>query len=275
MSDDPAARPPSPSTAGDGGAPDRRGGSGSDANAPGIAPPASPEPGAARPDSRPTGPEVVGFTPPPLPGPARIEGGHVLLERLDHRCHAGDLFAANQGQDWVWDYLGYGPFADLAAYRDWQAEMAAKRDPYFYALRDRVSGRVGGLAAFLRIDPANGVIEIGHIEIAPAMQRTPAATEAISLMIGWAFDAGYRRVEWKCDALNAPSRRAALRYGFTFEGIFRQHMIYKGRNRDTAWFAIIDRDWPRLAGAHRAWLAPGNFDAEGRQRQSLSALTAG
>ena len=223
---------------------------------------------------RPTGAAVTGFVAPPAPGPARIEGRFVTLERLDPARHAEDLFAANQGQDWVWDYLGYGPFDELAAYRDWQAQMAAKTDLFFYALRDRASGKTGGLASFMRIDRANGVIEIGHIEIAPPMQQTPAATEAISLMIGWAFAAGYRRVEWKCDALNAPSRRAALRYGFVYEGIFRQHMIYKGRNRDTAWFAIIDSDWPRLAAAHAAWLAPGNFDATGRQRQSLAALTA-
>lgn len=222
---------------------------------------------------RPTGPAVTGFVPPPAPGPALIEGRFVTLERLDPARHAEDLFAANQGHDWVWDYLGYGPFADLDAYRAWQAGMAASADPVFYALRDRASGKVGGLASLMRIDRAHGVIEIGHIEIAPPMQQTPAATEAISLMIGWAFAVGYRRVEWKCDALNAPSRRAALRYGFSFEGIFRQHMIYKGRNRDTAWFAIIDSDWPRLAAAHAAWLAPQNFDATGRQRQRLTALT--
>lgn len=224
-------------------------------------------------NTRPTGPAVPGFAPPPAPGPERIAGRHVLLERLDPTRHAEDLFADNQGQDWLWDYMGYGPFADLAGYRDWQAGMALSPDPYFYALRDRASGRVGGVASFMRIDRTHGVIEIGHIAIAPPMQQTPAATEAISLMIGWAFDAGYRRVEWKCDALNAPSRRAALRYGFAFEGVFRQHMIYKGRNRDTAWYAIIDGDWPRLSAAHQAWLAPENFDERGRQRQSLSALT--
>ncbi|WP_323716924.1 GNAT family N-acetyltransferase [Paracoccus aminovorans] len=222
---------------------------------------------------RPTGPVVTGFVPPPAPDLPRIEGRFVDLERLDPARHAEDLFAANQGQDWVWDYLSYGPFAALADYRDWQARMAASTDPVFYALRDRADGRVGGVASFMRIDRANGVIEIGHIEIAPPMQQTPAATEAISLMIGWAFAAGYRRVEWKCDALNAPSRRAAQRYGFAYEGIFRQHMLTKGRNRDTAWYAIIDRDWPRLAEAHRAWLSPENFDDQGRQRQSLSALT--
>ncbi len=223
---------------------------------------------------RPIGPLVQGFTPPPPPGPQRIEGRFVTLERLDPARHAGDLFAANQGQDWVWDYLPYGPFADLATYHDWQAGMAGKADPFFYAMRDNATGLVGGLAAYLRIDPTNGVIEIGHIEIAPPMQRTPAATEAISLMIGWAFSAGYRRVEWKCDALNEPSRRAALRYGFTHEGTFRQHMIRAGHNRDSAWYSIIDGEWPALARAHAEWLAPANFDATGQQLQSLSALIA-
>ena len=223
---------------------------------------------------RPVGPVVADFTAPPAPGPARIEGRYVTLERLDPARHAADLFAANRGQDWVWDYMPYGPFADLEAYRDWQAAMAARADPFFYALRDNATGQVGGLASYLRIDPGNGVIEIGHIEIAPTLQRSPAATEAISLMIGWAFDAGYRRVEWKCNALNEPSRRAALRYGFAYEGTFRQHMIIKGQNRDSAWYAIIDADWPELAPAHAEWLAPANFDAAGRQRVSLARLTA-
>lgn len=223
---------------------------------------------------RPIGPSVPGFTPPPAPGPVALPGLHVTLERLDPQRHAQDLFQENQGQDWVWDYMPYGPFADLAAYRDWQAQMATKADPFFYALRDNRSGRIGGIASYLRIDPANGVIEIGHIQIAPVLQRSPAATEAISLMIRWAFAAGYRRVEWKCNALNAPSMSAARRYGFTHEGTFRQHMIVRGHNRDSAWFAILDHEWPVLAGAHDAWLAPGNFDAQGRQRQRLSDLTA-
>ena len=223
---------------------------------------------------RPVGPVVADFTAPPAPGPARIEGRYVTLERLDPARHAADLFAANRGQDWVWDYMPYGPFADLNAYRDWQAAMAVRTDPFFYALRDNATGQVGGLASYLRIDPGNGVIEIGHIEIAPVMQQTAAATEAISLMIGWAFDAGYRRVEWKCNALNEPSRRAARRYGFAYEGTFRQHMIIKGQNRDSAWYAIIDADWPELAPAHAEWLAPANFDAAGRQRVSLARLTA-
>ncbi|UXU75150.1 MULTISPECIES: GNAT family N-acetyltransferase [unclassified Paracoccus (in: a-proteobacteria)] len=223
---------------------------------------------------RPLGPAVPDFTPPPGPGPTSIPGRHVTLERLSPDAHAPDLFAANSGHDWLWDYLGYGPFDDLQGYRAWQAEMASLSDPCFYALRAQHSGRVGGLAAFMRIDRANGVIEIGHIQIAPALQRSPAVTEAISLMLGWAFGAGYRRVEWKCDALNAPSRRAALRYGFSFEGVFRQHMIYKGRNRDTAWFAMLDRDWPRMGRAHRDWLEPQNFDATGQQRRRLSEVIA-
>lgn len=220
------------------------------------------------------GPPVTGFAPPPAPGPASLPGLHVTLERLDPARHATDLFGENQGQDWLWDYMPYGPFADLAAYRDWQAQMAARSDPCFYALRDHRSGRVGGVASYLRITPEHGVIEIGHIQIAPVLQRSAAATEAISLMLRWAFAAGYRRVEWKCNALNAPSILAARRYGFTHEGTFRQHMIVRGRNRDSAWFALLDHEWPALARAHDAWLAPGNFDAAGRQRQRLSDLTA-
>ncbi|SMO32324.1 GNAT family N-acetyltransferase [Paracoccus laeviglucosivorans] len=223
---------------------------------------------------RPIGPLVQGFVTPPAPGPDRIAGIHVTLERLDPARHADDLFHANQGQDWVWDYMPYGPFATLQDYRDWQAQAAAKSDPFFYALRDNRSGAVGGVASYLRIDPANGVIEIGHIEIAPTLQRSPAATEAISLMIRWAFEAGYRRVEWKCNALNAPSMAAARRYGFTYEGTFRQHMLVRGRNRDSAWFAIMDHEWARLGPAHAAWLAPSNFAPDGNQRQRLSDLTS-
>lgn len=223
---------------------------------------------------RPIGALVQGFRPPPAPGPDRLPGIHVTLERLDPTRHADDLFAANAGQDWVWDYLPYGPFGAVAEYRDWQARMAAGHDPFFYALRDNASGQVGGVASYLRIDPTHAVIEIGHIQIAPVLQRGPAATEAISLMIRWAFQAGYRRVEWKCDALNAPSMAAAQRYGFRYEGTFRQHMLNRGRNRDTAWFSILDGEWPRLGPAHAAWLARANFDARGQQRMRLSDLTA-
>lgn len=222
----------------------------------------------------PLGAPVPGFTPPPAPPAAPIAGRWVTLEPLDADRHAAELFEANAGADAVWDYLGYGPFRDLAAYTDWQRRMAGGADPVFYALRDHASGRIGGVAAFLRIDRTHGVIEIGHIQISPALQRQVATSEAILLMIRWAFGAGYRRVEWKCDALNAPSMRAAARYGFRYEGTFGQHMIVKGRNRDTAWWAITDAEFPALDRAYAAWLAPGNMDAAGRQRAALGDLIA-
>jgi RimJ/RimL family protein N-acetyltransferase len=152
--------------------------------------------------------------------------------------------------------------------------MAGRNDPFFYALCDRATGRAGGVASYLRISPAAGSIEVGHIALAPVLQRSPAATEAMALMMGWAFSAGYRRYEWKCDALNLASRRAAARLGLSYEGTFRQAAVVKGRNRDTAWFAAIDAEWPRLSAAFNDWLAPANFDGAGRQRLSLSALTA-
>lgn len=224
--------------------------------------------------SRPVGRSLPHFTAPPRPGPDEIAGRFARLERLDPARHAADLFAENQADDEVWDYLGYGPFATLEDYRAWQSGMAALSDPYFYAIRDLADDRIKGVEAFLRIDAANGVIELGHIQLSPALQRSAAASEAMMLMIRWALDSGYRRFEWKCDSLNAPSRRAAVRLGFSFEGVFRQHMITKGRNRDTAWFSIIDSEWPVLRAAYDAWLAPSNFDAEGQQRRSLSELTA-
>jgi len=220
--------------------------------------------------TRPIGPEVPGFTPPPAPRPEAIEGRTVRLERLDPARHAAALSAANGPDVPMWDYMGYGPFADPAAYTEWLTQAAQADDPFFYAFVPRASGAAQGLGSFLRSDRANGVIEIGHIAIAPPMQRTTPASEAIMAMVGWAFEAGYRRVEWKCNALNAPSRRAAERFGFTYEGTFRQHMIVKGRNRDTAWFAITDADWPGVRARWQAWLAPGNFDAAGRQITPLS-----
>jgi RimJ/RimL family protein N-acetyltransferase len=220
------------------------------------------------------GAPVSGWTPPPAPGPAVMAGRFVRLERLDPACHADDLFAAYTGADAVWDYLPYGPFATLASYRDWAAGMAGQTDPFVYALCDATTGRAGGVASFLRITPAAGSIEVGHIALSPVLQRSPAATEAMSLMMGWAFGAGYRRYEWKCDALNLPSRRAATRLGLSFEGVFRQAAVVKGRNRDTAWFAAIDAEWRALSAAFAAWLDPANFDSAGMQRQPLSALTA-
>lgn len=216
------------------------------------------------------GPIVENWQAPPAPG-AEIAGRYVTLERL-RPDHAPGLFAANGADTAMWDYMGYGPFADPAAYSAWLEGMAGQSDPCFYAIRERATGALAGVASFLRIDRANGVIEIGHIAIAPPAQRTRVSSEAIMAMIGWAFDAGYRRVEWKCNALNAASQRAARRYGFTHEGTFRQHMISKGRNRDTAWFAMTDGDWPAISARFAAWLVPANFDAAGRQKATLQIV---
>ncbi|CTQ48239.1 GNAT family N-acetyltransferase [Jannaschia donghaensis] len=203
--------------------------------------------------------------------PASMAGRYARLDRLSVDAHAQALHAANPPEASHWAYMPYGPFPDPQVYRLWAEGAAASDDPVFYAIKGP-SGWAG-VASMMRIDRANGVIEIGNIALSPGLQRTPAATEAIHLMIDCAFAAGFRRVEWKCNAENAPSRRAAGRYGFTFEGVFRQHMVAKGVNRDTAWFAILDGDWPRLRAAHLAWLAPSNFDAQGGQRQSLATLT--
>jgi RimJ/RimL family protein N-acetyltransferase len=224
-------------------------------------------------DALPIGP-ALDWQPVPAPQKRVREGRYVRLEPIDPARHAGDLFALSQGHDAIWTYLGYGPFADLAAFRTWLASCAQQSDPLFVTTVDKATGRASGMASFLRITPADGVIEIGHIWIAPAIQRTRQATEAILLLMREAFELGYRRLEWKCNALNAPSRRAALRFGFTFEGIFRQHMIVKGRNRDTAWFAMLDHEWPPIRAAFERWLAPENFDAAGHERSKLVIAAA-
>lgn len=214
------------------------------------------------------------WQPPARPGRAVMEGVYVRLEPLS-TDHAPELFQAYQADDGVWDYLPYGPFADTKAYRRWIDSVQDGLDPLFFALRDLQTGRAAGVASYLRITPASGTIEAGHLNFSPALQRSRAATEAMFLMLDWAFAAGYRRFEWKCDALNLPSRRAAQRLGFSFEGIFRQATIVKGRNRDTAWFSVIDGEWPRLRTAFEHWLASSNFNPEGQQRQSLSSMTQG
>ncbi len=197
------------------------------------------------------------------------------LEPIDPARHAESLFAAARGADAIWNHLAYGPFDSEVAFTEWLAERAASQDPLFFAVIDRASGLAQGMASLMRFVAADGVIEVGHIWFAPALQRTRQATEAIFLLARHAFDdLGYRRLEWKCDSLNAASRRAAERFGFTFEGVFRQHMVVKGRNRDTAWFSITDGEWPVRRAAFEAWLAPANFDAAGGQRQSLSAIRA-
>ena len=221
----------------------------------------------------PLGAPLPGWTPPPRPGPDALNGRFVRLERLTV-AHAAGLHAAFAGDASLWDYIPYGPFADAPAYEAWVRSVEGAADPVFYAICPLPAGRPLGVASFMRIAPEAGCIEVGGIMMSPALQRTRAATEAMALMMRWAFENGYRRYEWKCDSLNRPSRRAAQRYGFSYEGIFRQALVVKGRNRDTAWFAAVDGEWPRLRDAFEVWLAPGNFDAEGRQRTSLGVLTA-
>jgi RimJ/RimL family protein N-acetyltransferase len=222
---------------------------------------------------RPLGPELVDWRPPPAPDGTPLVGRYARLDRLDADRHAGDLHRAMSADASLWDYMPYGPFSSASQYHRWAREAAAGDDPLFYAITDLDAGQVGGVASYLRIKPQSGSIEAGHINFAPALQRTRAATEAIYLMMDWAFGAGYRRFEWKCDALNMPSRRAAQRLGLSYEGTFRQATVVKGRNRDTAWFAAIDIEWPALKEAFGFWLAPANFDADGRQRERLGTLT--
>jgi RimJ/RimL family protein N-acetyltransferase len=224
---------------------------------------------------QPIGFPVPGWSARPRPPRTPMTGRHARLEPLDPDRHAADLHAANltDTENRIWTYLAYGPFATLEAYRAWMKTTALGEDPLFHAIIDLETGRAVGVASYLRIDPPVGVIEVGHINYSPLLQKTRTATEARFLMMTRVFDElGYRRYEWKCDALNAPSRAAAERLGFAFEGVFRQATIYKGRNRDTAWYSITDRDWPTVKRAFERWLDPTNFDAEGRQRRSLSAL---
>lgn len=212
---------------------------------------------------------------PPRPVPELPDGKYVRLERMNADRHAANLFRANSldSDGMIWKYLPYGPYSSVSGYHHWMKDMAASADPYFYVLIDPKTGHAGGVMSLMRVSPELGSIEVGHINIAPEMQRTPAVTEAMFILMGWAFQAGYRRFEWKCDAANLRSRRSAERFGFSYEGVFRQHLISKGRNRDTAWFACIDKEWPALKEAYLAWLAPQNFDAEGRQKEALADLT--
>ena len=225
---------------------------------------------------QPVGIPAPKWTPPAIPPREMMVGQYCRVEPLDADRHAASLFEANRSvsADANWTYLPYGPFDSFESYRAWLSESAQKCDPQFFAIVETSSGRALGIASYLRIDPRNGSIEVGHLNFSPLLQRTAAATEALYLMMARAFRLGYRRYEWKCDSLNAPSRRAALRLGLSFEGVFRQATVYKGRNRDTAWFAAIDRDWPALESSFLRWLDPNNFDEHGKQRLALSALTA-
>lgn len=208
------------------------------------------------------------------PSGTALRGRYCQVERLDPDTHAPDLHSAYSldTDHSGWTYLPYGPFNTVVEYQQWMREYCLGDDPLFYAIVDKDSNRAIGVASYLRITPIDGVIEVGHINYSPLLQRTVMASEAMYLMMQHVFeDLNYRRYEWKCDALNAPSRKAALRFGFTFEGIFRQATVYKGRNRNTAWFSVIDSEWPSIKKAHQQWLAPENF-VNDQQLQSLSSI---
>ena len=213
-----------------------------------------------------------------LPPPGPMEGQSCRIEAYDPDRHNLELYEAfakdsNHGN---WTYLPYGPFDQFEAFDNWARSNCQGDDPLFHSIIDLNSGRAVGLASYLRITPATGVIEVGHIHFSPLLQRTTLSTEAMFLMMKRVFDElGYRRYEWKCDALNTPSCKAAKRLGFIFEGIFRQATMYKNRNRDTAWFAIIDRDWSAIRAGYEQWLNPDNFDGEGLQKHSLSHFLPG
>lgn len=231
-------------------------------------PAAAPEP--------PVGAPVDTTNPMGPPTGAPLTGAAVVVRPPDPAGDVAALYAGAHGDpdtEALWTYMPYGPFAGPGVMRAWLDDCAAARDPAFRVVADKASGEALGMASYLNHVPAHRCIELGHIWYRPDVQRTRVNTETVYLMLRQCFERGARRVEWKCDALNARSRRAALRLGFRFEGVFRQATIYKERNRDTAWYAIIDRDWPELRRAFERWLAPANFDAAGRQRASLSRLT--
>tara|TARA_R110002126_G_scaffold201238_1_gene348703 strand:+ start:6429 stop:7139 length:711 start_codon:yes stop_codon:yes gene_type:complete len=226
---------------------------------------------------QPIGAPVPDWKPVERPPRTVMIGLYCRLEPVNVQHHASELFEAfsTDSENRIWTYLPYGPFGSETELADWMVATCMGDDPLFHAIIDNASGKAVGVASFLRIDPVNGSIEVGHINYSPLLQKTPAATEAMFLLMRRVFSQlGYRRYEWKCDALNAGSQRAARRLGFQFEGIFRQATIYKQRNRDTAWFSIIDKEWPQLEAAFEQWLSPDNFDAQGRQKQSLASFTA-
>jgi RimJ/RimL family protein N-acetyltransferase len=222
---------------------------------------------------QPIGAALPCWTPRPHPPRTSITGHFCRVEPLEAAAHADDLFAClGSIDDGRWTYLPYGPFQDRDSFQRWVADAATSVDPLFHAIVNP-GGAATGVAAYMRIDREHGVIEAGHLNFSPALQRTAAATEAMYLMLGRAFDElGYRRYEWKCDSLNEPSRRAAARLGFTYEGLFRQAIVYKQRNRDTTWFSMIDTEWPARKAAFERWLAPANFDAAGAQLKPLSVF---
>jgi len=218
---------------------------------------------------------AVDPSPAQTPQPITLTGRFVTLVPLDPDAHGDSLYEKSPGEEResLWRYLFDGPHPNRAAFAARLRQMAASKDPLFFSILDHASGAPVGFASYLRIEPAHRCIEVGSILFTPELQRTPGATEAMYLMARHVFDdLGYRRYEWKCNSLNEPSRRAALRLGFTFEGIFRQHMILKCRNRDTAWYAMLDSEWPTRKAHFEQWLWPANFDGEGRQRESLAKM---
>jgi RimJ/RimL family protein N-acetyltransferase len=227
--------------------------------------------------SRPFG-EPVEWRPSRAVERAPIEGELVTLVPVDPAAHGAALYAVSHSPaaTHLWDYLPNGPFASEHEFGRWLGACAASPDPLFFTIVLRASGQPAGMCSYLRMDPPHGTIEIGYIWFSPELQRTPAATEAILVLARHAFDdLRYRRLEWKCNALNAPSRVAADRLGFTYEGVFRQHMVVKGRNRDTAWYAMLDGEWPAIRRSFERWLAADNFDEHGRQRRTLRDVRAG
>ena len=226
---------------------------------------------------QPIGFDLTGWKAPPFPPHVTLTGRYARLEPLNAARHAREVFDA-QAQDREgtrWTYSFHGPYADFAAYEEWVRAGEASRDPQFYAIVDQASGLAAGTCAYMRIEPKHGVIEVGNIYFSPRLAQTRAATECMFLLMSNAFALGFRRYEWKCDSCNLPSRLAATRFGFSYEGMFRQAIVNKGRNRDTTWFAIIDGDWNGgLKDAYLRWLDQSNFDAAGRQQLRLSELTA-
>lgn len=216
--------------------------------------------------------DLTQWRPRPRPGRVTRPGTYIRLEPLDPARHASDLYTCSDVPDaearfrWLFEY----PPTDMETFANWVTEAAASNDPMFFAVVDQKTGRTIGRQSLMRIDQAHGVIEIGNIYWGPEAARTPRATEALFLVACYVFDElGYRRFEWKCNDQNTPSKRSAERFGFQFEGVFRQHMVFKGQNRDTAWFAMIDEDWPSLRAAMQSWLDPSNFDADGQQHKPL------
>ena len=224
----------------------------------------------------PIGVAVMDWKAPPIPLAAPLQGDYARVEPLDVATHSDSLFAAfaEDGTEQGWTYMGYGPFADKTQFDEWLVGSCLGADPMFFSILERSSGTALGMASFMNINPAAGSIEVGNIHFSPSLRKTRVATDAMYVMMRYAFEMGYRRYEWKCNAFNAASRAAALRFGFSYEGVFRQHMVVKGRNRDTAWYACVDHEWPALRHAYETWLAPENFHSDGHQRTTLASLTA-